>query len=235
MSNTEPCKDCIRDGVAEPKTAERYQWGKPQCRRHHEQTRRRLFPEVCAAEGCSTHLKINTRNSRSCHCRAHEHLCLASKREGTVASALARVAENIHPDPETTCWIWAGKMTKGTNVGTTYGIIGVGSKTKACGGTGSKDFWYAHRFMRVWAYGGHPAKRQLDHLCGNSLCVNPAHLAALTPTEHKKMTQRRKKDPGEPWQRHANLNPLTMKYLSYAFQHGLPLRPGDRDWNSGLL
>jgi len=70
-------------------------------------------------------------------------------------------------DKKRGCWNWTGG-TGGTKEHT-YGVYG---------GT------TAHR----WAYGYFvekvPEDRVVDHLCGNKMCVNPAHLEVVTQREN---------------------------------------------------
>ncbi len=61
------------------------------------------------------------------------------------------------------CWVWiAGKHTAG------YGRIRLSNRVL-----------YAHRVSYELVLGEIPAGLQLDHLCRNRVCVNPAHLEAV--------------------------------------------------------
>lgn len=62
------------------------------------------------------------------------------------------------------CWMWMGARSN-----TGYGTFWDGQRNV-----------YAHRF----AYGDVPNGLQIDHLCRVRLCVNPAHLEAVTSREN---------------------------------------------------
>lgn len=84
----------------------------------------------------------------------------------TTADVLAR-ADILGPDE---CWPWHGRLTRGG-----YGIAG-GSRP---GGR-----VYAHRFFYEFFVGQIPTGLDLDHLCRNRKCVNPAHLEPVTRREN---------------------------------------------------
>jgi hypothetical protein len=74
-----------------------------------------------------------------------------------------------------TCWEWIGAKSvrnpKFTPV--YYGVY----TTKLP----AKRRFYAHRFSYELHNGPIPKGLQIDHVCKNTLCVNPSHLEAVTP------------------------------------------------------
>lgn len=65
------------------------------------------------------------------------------------------------------CWVWFGSTSKG------YGRLTRGTQQ-----------YRAHRVSYEGRYGPIAAGLQVDHLCGNTCCVNPAHLKAVTAREN---------------------------------------------------
>lgn len=66
------------------------------------------------------------------------------------------------------CWEWTASTD-----GKGYGKISVGGKLTP-----------AHRFSYEQVHGRIEDGKQLDHLCRNRLCVNPAHLEVVTCREN---------------------------------------------------
>ena len=69
-----------------------------------------------------------------------------------------------------TCLLWTGAVSTSG-----YGVIGTGIGNS----TG-----YAHRVAYELAHGEIPDGYQIDHLCHERLCCNPAHLEAVTQAEN---------------------------------------------------
>ncbi len=83
-----------------------------------------------------------------------------------------RLFAKIERDPETGCWNWTASTRQG------YGQIWTPSRP------GPRRILQAHRAMYELANGAIPDGLDLDHLCRNTLCVNPEHLEPVTRREN---------------------------------------------------
>jgi hypothetical protein len=73
------------------------------------------------------------------------------------------------------CWEWIGSSLK--KVTGNYGQIRVGKR-------GESKLVRAHRYSYEIFVGKIPEGLSLDHLCKNTLCVNPSHLEPVTHAEN---------------------------------------------------
>jgi hypothetical protein len=75
------------------------------------------------------------------------------------------------------CWPWTAATNASPNArGGPYGKLGDQHP--------SRKTVLAHRVVYAEAVGPIPDGFQVDHLCGFSLCCNPAHLEAVPPSEN---------------------------------------------------
>lgn len=90
------------------------------------------------------------------------------KQRGWPTDPLPRFMEKIEKDAATKCWNWQACVSP----------------------QGYGTFWWdgkrstAHRFAYEHFRGPIQAAQDIDHLCRNRLCVNPAHLEAVSRQEN---------------------------------------------------
>lgn len=82
-----------------------------------------------------------------------------------------RLVANSYVDAETGCWIWVGRAGGGATRG--YGRINVRRD-------GRHVTELAHRAAYCELVGPIPSGMTVDHMCCNSLCINPQHLQLVT-------------------------------------------------------
>jgi hypothetical protein len=84
---------------------------------------------------------------------------------------LERFLKRVSPCPITGCWWWTG-FCDGWGYGRFHsGVAGMVP---------------AHRWAHMHFIGPIPAGLEVDHLCKQPSCVNPAHLEAVTGTENRR-------------------------------------------------
>jgi HNH endonuclease len=83
-----------------------------------------------------------------------------------------RFATRYVIDPISSCWLWIAAGSRRLR-GPSYGQMYFDGRVQP-----------AHRIAYQLAYGPIPEGLHIDHLCRNTLCVNPAHLEAVAPLEN---------------------------------------------------
>lgn len=85
-----------------------------------------------------------------------------------MSDLLPRIESMIERIPFSDCWWWTGHLNRDG-----YGRVWHSGKARN-----------AHRVV-FSALRGEPSAENLDHLCRNRSCVNPAHLEPVTQRENK--------------------------------------------------
>jgi len=118
---------------------------------------------VCSVDGC------NRKHFVHGLCNMHH---LRQRRYGSLDLPERDPTERFWPKVEKRgpdeCWLWLAGRADG------YGMFRLDSQTPI----------RAHRFAYQTVIGPIPAGFTIDHLCRNPLCVNPAHMEAVTRSEN---------------------------------------------------
>lgn len=122
----------------------------------------------CSVDGCSRSLKA----LGLCGGHYQQHLAGKPLRPLRSRPIRERIEDKIVRSP-TGCWTWTGH----TN-GRGYGRIGVDGREQ-----------YVHRVAYELFVGPIPEGLEIDHLCKNTRCVNPAHLEPVTHDENVRRSE----------------------------------------------
>lgn len=81
---------------------------------------------------------------------------------------------------EEECWLWLGAVNSRG-----YGTVKWRGVSRL-----------VHRLAYEMAFGSIAGRHHVHHRCEQPLCVNPRHLAVLTPAEHNRLHKLKKRGPG---------------------------------------
>ena len=103
-----------------------------------------------------------------------------------------RFTDKVLVDSSTGCWNWTGATNSHPKFPEfKYGRYAVDGKS-------ASSCTYAHRFIYEFVNGPvlDGLRLDIDHICRNTICVNPAHLRALTHRDNLIIGKRRTRVPG---------------------------------------
>lgn len=121
--------------------------------------------DKCKQSGCT-----KPRGRAFGYCNAHySRLRFGRRMDTPIRNVKATDQERFWEKVDTSgdCWVWAGAQTNG------YGVFRINSRNMV-----------AHRVSYMWGHGPIPKGYEVDHMCFNRSCVNPAHLRLLTHQEN---------------------------------------------------
>lgn len=166
----QPCKEarasalrCWTEGCARPKAPGQ---GRKYCAECQPARPRRRPPAACSIDGCDRPVQARS----WCHTHYEHNRLYGTPHARTLVERFEERVDRNGPasDIGGWCWVWQGTGTK-----TGYGQISVEGSQR-----------YAHRVSYELHVGPIPDGLQIDHLCRNTSCVNPAHLEPVTGAEN---------------------------------------------------
>lgn len=144
---------------------------------------------ICDKEGCerkhqakglcNTHyaLQWKKENPINNNAYARKYMAKNAKNQVTVEHITDRVIERFYAKVDKTdeCWNWTGATTAARKerpqapARQGYGVLSVNRRP-----------FYAHRLAMLMKQGYLTERLVVDHVCNNSLCVNPDHIEEVT-------------------------------------------------------